>query len=96
MDVYLKSTLDSDRIVTTKEIILSGIYNLKYLKYSDKYIIQIDENQILYGTDYHLEDICKLVNYGNLEISGTHIFSNIFTYIQQNLQVYYQIYLKYS
>lgn len=74
---------------STEYIIQLGIKNIIY-KYDAKLIeIYINEHIYIPGLDrVKLNSICKLVNYGNQELAGYPIFSEVFNYIADNISDY--------
>jgi len=76
-----------------KDILISGIYNLKFMKLNDKYIIYIDNNQYISDSNIKIDSLCKFINFGNLLISGYPIFTKTFKYFKFNLVRYFNNYL---
>lgn len=56
--------------------------------------IQINESILYPGTDYKLIDLCKLLNYGNLEFEGYPIFSTVFDFISDNIKKYESMFVE--
>ena len=80
--------------VNCLDVILAGIYNLIYKYTFDGFVIMINPNINLPGFDrVKIASICKLINYGNQDISGYHIFTDIFEYFANNINEYLKIYL---
>lgn len=75
-----------------REIIIQGLYNLIYQKHGRNYIITIDQNATIPGTFIPIKNACKLINYGNLLISGTRIFNKEFDKIEHNIEDYIKLY----
>jgi len=83
------------RSINCKEIITIGAYNLTYYKYNgDLFIIKIDSNQKIFGLDIKVEDACRLINYGTLNVSGYPIFTEAFKYIEENLDILHYRYTR--
>lgn len=80
--------------INAKDIIISGIYNLRYRKLYNKYIIEIDDNVLVSDTDIKLNSLCKTINFGTLSMRSYPIFYKVFNDIQINLQSYYKQYLQ--
>jgi hypothetical protein len=71
----------------SKRILLMSINNLVFHKGKDFYTIEI--NNIAYpGYAITLKNICKLVNFGNMDIKGYPIITNAFNHITDNLKRY--------
>lgn len=89
-------TLNNLLLVITKnqyglqKIVQMSIDNLIDYKYNDTYIITIDNNTILPNTDFKLVDICQLINYGNLDVPGTMIYTKSFKYVNDNINDLYK------
>ena len=70
------------------DVIRFLIYTVNSLKFtlnSDGYIVYLDKEHKLPDTNYSLESIMKLIDYGNIEIKGTHIMDNAFAYVENNI-----------
>lgn len=71
---------------------------LVFVNLKDEYVIEINQN-IYYNKNIKYIDLYKLINYGNLEMQGCFILSDIFEEVQDNLELYYKAYsnpFKYS
>ena len=79
---------------TAYETIITGIKNLKTYKYPDQYIIKINPNKILPKSSAKLNDICNLINYGNLSLKGYPIFSEGFEIISKQVPYLYEAFLE--
>lgn len=83
----------NNRKILTKNIILSGLYNIVYKKYNNYYVIFINDNiKVPYYMNLKLHTLCELIDKGNLMISGTDIFQKIFKTARKRLMVYYDLY----
>ena len=80
--------------ISARDVIVSGAMNITYQIYPNKFIIELDSKQILYGTNAKLYDICKLINFGVLGISEYPIFTDSFNYFKDNLDYMYEYYLR--
>lgn len=89
-------TINNLLLITTEnryglhKIVNMSINNLISYKFNDFYVITIDNNAILPNTEFKLIDMCKLINYGNLDISGTMIYTQAFKYINDNINDLYK------
>ena len=54
---------------------------------TDEYILSINKNLKLYNM--HLDNLIKLISYGNRETKGVPILLNVFSYIENNLEQIY-------
>ncbi len=82
-----------DKPVTVQEILLLAISYLKFYKFDKNYEIVIDNNKKVLDTNAKLYDICKLINYGTLDIPGYPVFTNAFDYVLDHIDF---LYLKYQ
>ena len=80
-----------DRI-DLESVITEGIDNIISKETTEEYIIQIDDKKFINGVYVSVYDICKFVNYGNFDVPGTMLFSNIFDETQKNLKRIEDIY----
>lgn len=78
--------------ITAQNILINAGQNLQVLDFTEIIIIQINENVLFRNSQIRLIDLCKLLNYGTLDIQGTNIFFDTFDYIANNIN---QIYLNY-
>lgn len=92
--INLMYTSQLRKYISAKDVIISGAMNITYTIYPHKFVIEIDSNQILYGTDAKLCDMCKLINYGVLGVSAYPIFTESFDYFKENLNVLFEQYLR--
>lgn len=81
-------------IPSAYDILVAGIKNLRCLNLKDKYIIEINPNEIAPKTFAKLIDICALVNYGNLSMPPYPIFEDTFKDIVTKLPNLYQEYME--
>lgn len=83
--------------ISTRDIIISGACNLTYLATESEFIIQINPNIFTPGLDrVKLSSVCKLINFGNLEISGYKIFTDVFDKFALEISDYVDLYLSIS
>lgn len=93
-EVYINEFYKSKfrKYIAAKDVIISGFYNLTWQRYADKIVIEIDPNCLLVGTTAKLNEVCKLINYGTLEISAYPIFTEVFNYFKENIDRWYDYY----
>lgn len=76
-----------------KDIILQGSQHLVCTGDSGNFFIHVDENVFASGFDrVKLVDLCKLINYGTLNLKGCSIFTDVFQYFSDNLTTYLHVY----
>ena len=80
--------------ISARDILVSSAMNLTYQIYANKFTVEIDSKQILYGTNAKLYDICKLINFGVLGIGSYPIFTESFDYFRDNLDYMYEYYIR--
>ena len=94
---YLKENLFKDKFykknINALNIIVIGVYSIKYRKNKYKTVLYIDPYKKLPHTDIKLVSLCKLINYGNMDIKGYPIFTRGFNYIKENIDELYDRYL---
>lgn len=73
---------------SSRKAIMLAINNLIINKRKDAYEIEIDNNILYPGYSISLENICKLINLGNMDIKGYPIIINAFNHITDNLKRY--------
>lgn len=81
-----------NRTINIKNVILKAIPTIHYRKTGSVYIIYFNSNLKLFNTEYKLTDILDFITYGNLEINGCNIISDVFNSIQYNLELYKKLY----
>ena len=74
------------------EIVEQGIDSLEVAQSSDKIVIEIPVTRSFNRTGYKLVQLCKIVNYGCLDIRGYPIFTDVFSSVSANVQSYYTQY----
>lgn len=82
-DSYFKSTIDPK--VNCDTILRETINSMRFTTVEGKYVVLIDGKHMVNGTDYTLDSLLKLFNYGNLSIKGSHLISNAFDYLKHNI-----------
>lgn len=82
------------KYISVNEVIISGAYNIIYSRINNKIVFEIDPTQIYSGTSAKLNELCKLINYGNLVVKGYPIFTKAFDYFKDNIDNYYDNYMQ--
>ena len=80
--------------ISARDVLVSSAMNLTYQIYANKFTVEIDSKQILYGTNAKLYDICKLINFGVLGIRSYPILTESFDYFKDNLDYMYEYYIR--
>ena len=89
---FSKLTNNFKKNISSYEIIISGIYNLIYVKREREVVIKIDPSQKLPGINAKINILCNTINNGNLIVKGYPIFTDLFTYISNNLDSIHLLY----
>lgn len=86
-------TLTNRKSITAREIVLCGADNLVVQILPDKFIIHIDNKKKINGVSApKLEQLCRLINFGNSDIKGYPIFTDSFTSVINNIDNYIELY----
>ena len=96
IEVYINQNYKSiyRNYISARDVIVSGAMNITYQIYPNKFVIELDSKQILYGTNAKLYDICKLINFGVLGMGSYPILTESFDYFRDNLDYMYEYYLR--
>lgn len=93
-DEYFKNNLNIKVTPIARQVIIIGIENLIYSKTSEGINIYINPSTIVYNTQYHVAELCRLINYGTLDLKGYPIFTNTFNKIKDNINMILSLYLE--
>ena len=86
VDEYLQTNIfTGKRKYSTNQIIRIILKNIKYKVNDRTAIIELDNAAVFPFYTFLVKDIAKLIDEGNLEIKGTHIFYNLYKYIETNI-----------
>jgi hypothetical protein len=80
--------------ISSKEVIVSAMYNLKKDVYWDRVVISIDPNVMLPNTTVKLITVIKTINFGTLSIMGHNLITKNFKFIEDNIDTFYEKYLR--
>lgn len=97
MEYYLNymlsnSTLSNDK-VDLYSATLQILDHLEYINGFSHYHIQINPIAKLSDTNFRLLAIAKFINYGNQDVHGCGVFTESFSYVENNLVEFYGMYL---
>lgn len=73
-------------------VLIEASRHLVVKDFRDNKIITVDDSA-RYGK-HNLKELCKIINDGNMEVKGCGIFTQIFSMVKKNLEVYYFLYRK--
>ena len=72
-----------------RKIIFMSLNKLRVTKTKDHYIIGIDRKALCPGYNLSFEEICRIINYGTIDIKGFPIYTNAFEHVLNNLKKYF-------
>lgn len=75
-----------------KDILYYSSYNIVYDIYDSGVVIFIDPNVYFPGTQVKLCQLCQLIDSGAMGLSGTYIYTNIFTQVKNSLYDWEELY----
>lgn len=79
--------------ISINGIILQASQNIIFYKHKSYFYIMVNPIIRAQGMDLKLEDVCKFINYGNFEMPGYPLFTNIYFDIKDNIKEYLKQYL---
>ena len=88
-----KLDINLGSLKSTESIIKFGADNLSITYLNGYMTIHIDSNAKIIGTDTKISTVCRLINYGNANISGYMIFSDAFNTVRKELKLYQTMYM---
>ena len=95
-DDYLNSigitTTDKYKI-SSYNVLLAGVHSLTYKKIDNEYIISIDNNAYMPYITESIDTLCKLINYGTVELKGVYVLTETFEYFSKNVNKYFDKYV---
>ena len=91
---YLKENLPySNYENLTFQKIVSAVANTLVISDDESgYQLRVS-NKIYMDTNFNISILAKLLNFGCIKLSGTHIFTNVFLHIKQNINDYYLMFM---
>lgn len=97
LDNYIDEWLKNHEEVKLDNINLNtamivGVRNLTFYQTGQYFCIWINPKVFYPGTKLRVYKFCEFINYGNLDINGCNIFTNVFSNVAQNLSTYYNIF----
>ena len=81
------------RQVNIKDVILGSLNNLRIRDEKSEIIIDLNPNTTIPNSYTSYISIAKLINKGNVDMNPYPIYDQIFNYVSDNFEVYYQRYL---
>lgn len=98
LNVYINELLADREDLPLKDInlntaLLVGIKHIHFTQTEKYFCIEINPKTFYPGTKYRVYKFCEFINYGNLDIAGCNVFTNVFSNIAENIVTYHNIYL---
>lgn len=92
---YLQSSTSYPEFKTiqVENVVYQAAKSIKFTQDNDIFTFSIDKYKKIGKSKTSLYTVCGLLNYGNLEICGDHIFSQVFTEISNNIERYYDLFV---
>ena len=91
MSEYMYEAFDLD--IDLCDAFISILNNINYFKTKSCYHIEINRIRRFKRTGIRLIELAKFINYGNMDIGGTYVFSDVFNTVMNNINEYYNLYL---
>lgn len=97
-DEYLNSsnilnTESGDKKISSLSVFQEISNNFILQKFEDNlYELKIDENTKAKDIDIKLSNVCRLINFGNVEMRGYPIITDTLNYISDNINMLYMLY----
>lgn len=87
INTYLqKNVFNGKRKYSIKQIIMVVLRNIVYQTDNSRAIIQIDPAAVFPFYNMKIKDVANLIDYGNLDIKGTHIFHLMFEIVESKIE----------
>lgn len=80
------------RNVNLNTVMMLSVRKLTFHKTENYFCIEVNPRAFVPGTKIRLYKICEFINYGNLDIEGCNVFTNVFANVALNLDRYYNLY----
>lgn len=82
MDEYLRD-MCGNPLISAQKVMLQCLSNLQYHVFENKVIVHINDGIMYPSTKYTLGALYRLITFGNSEISGYPLMSDIFEYLNK-------------
>lgn len=77
---------------TLEDIVQEICHNLAITTLLDTVFIDVSSTKVLKNTNLPLKSLSNLIDYGNLEVQGIHLFQLTFNFIKTNIKLIYNKY----
>ena len=84
---------DADINIDPRRIIIAGCRCMHVVELKDVFLIDIRRRVLFRGTKRTVKDLCSMIEYGNMHIPGTYVFTSAFREVQQSLPKMYSEYI---
>lgn len=97
LNLYINEVLSQRKDIKLDSVNLNtalvvGVKHLTFYETDGYFCIHINPKTFYPGTKFRVYKFCEFINYGNLDIPGCNVFTNVFSNVADNLQTYYNIY----
>ena len=90
---YLDANVKGKRKLNAFVILEQGFHNLECVDYGKTFDIHINPNAVVPNFNKtKIESLCKLINYGNSDLTPYPIFTEVFEYVKKNINALYNAY----
>lgn len=87
IEPYLNTyILKSRRRYSVYQVVMVILRNITFETNNKSAIIQIDPAAIFPYTTMKIKDVASFIDKGNLDIKGTHVFHNMFQFVENNIE----------
>ena len=87
IDGYLqKNIFNGKRTYSMYQIVMVVLNNIDYHTDNKTAVIQIDNSAVFPFYNMKVKDVASLIDSGNLDIKGTHVFKGLFAYVEKNIE----------
>lgn len=80
--------------ISSREVIIAAVSNLKILRYWNRVVIGIDNNAIIPNTTTKISTVIRMINFGTSSILGYPVITKSFKFIEDNIDIFYEKYLQ--
>ena len=87
IDAYLQQNVfNGKRKYSTRQIVMVVLKNIVYQTDSHRAVIQIDPVAVFPFYNIKIKEVAQLIDYGNLDIKGTHVFHSAFKMVEEKIE----------
>lgn len=94
-DLEMRKHLKKNYNLDLNEICSNIDKYLKVIEYTDAHhLVEIDSTQTIGDSNYNIDTIIRLIDYGNSDVKGLSLVNETMKYIQSELADFYTMYMK--